>query len=232
MNIKQFRYSADNLGYMVHGTQTAVVIDGGAVDEMLDYADREGLSITCVTNTHSHYDHISGNREMLERTGALFLDCSAAEQQGAIDVDGEPMAVFSTPGHMDDCITFSTGSSLITGDTLFNGTVGNCFSGDLKRFFESIRFLLSFPGETQIYAGHDYVRDSLAFSRTLEPGNRDIDVFMEAYDPGHVVSTLAWELKINPFVRFDDDAMIRVLRERDMPSETSYDRWQSMMERF
>ena len=34
MEIKQFQYSSDNLSYVIFGRQEAVVIDGGAVDEI------------------------------------------------------------------------------------------------------------------------------------------------------------------------------------------------------
>jgi hydroxyacylglutathione hydrolase len=37
MKVKQFRYSADNLGYLVYGKKEAMAIDGGAVDEMLAF---------------------------------------------------------------------------------------------------------------------------------------------------------------------------------------------------
>ncbi len=37
MNIKQFRYSSDNLGYLIYGKDSALAIDGGAVQAILDF---------------------------------------------------------------------------------------------------------------------------------------------------------------------------------------------------
>jgi len=37
MNVKQFRYSEDNLGYLVYDKQNALGIDCGAVDAMLSF---------------------------------------------------------------------------------------------------------------------------------------------------------------------------------------------------
>jgi len=73
------------------------------------------------------------------------------------------------------------------------------------------------PPETLIYAGHDYVRDSLAFAEYLEPGNEDIKRFRAAYDPRDVYSTLAEELKINPYLRFNEEPIVALLKEKDLP---------------
>ncbi|MFH1155942.1 MAG: MBL fold metallo-hydrolase [Pseudomonadota bacterium] len=229
MKVKQFRYSADNLGYLVYGARNAVAVDAGAVDEMTAFAETSGLTITVVTNTHAHFDHVSGNHRMVDATGAQFLDPGHVLAAGGLEIDTGVIKVFHTPGHTDDSVTFKAGDSLITGDTLFNGTVGNCFSGDMKRFLASLSFLLTFPPGIRIYAGHDYVRESMAFARSLEPGNPAIDAFLAGHDPWHVVSTLAEEIKVNPYLRFNDPAMIRLLKLRGLPVESEYDRWTSIM---
>ena len=82
---------------------------------------------------------------------------------------------------------------------MFNGTIGNCFSGNLAAFYRSLRRLMAFAPATKIFAGHDYVRESMAFARSLEPENVRIQEYLAAYDPdGVVVSTLADELAANP----------------------------------
>ena len=40
MGIRQFRYSSDNLGYLVYGNETALAIDGGAGRAILDFWKR------------------------------------------------------------------------------------------------------------------------------------------------------------------------------------------------
>jgi hydroxyacylglutathione hydrolase len=229
MNLRQFRYAADNLGYLVWHDGNAVAIDGGAVDEILAFAQARGLRIRWVTNTHGHGDHTRGNEALLDRTGAEFLDWRRFSHGAGVAPGAHPLVAYRTPGHMADGVTFQAGPALITGDTLFNGTVGNCFSGDLNAFFASIRFLLAFAPETRIYAGHDYVRQSMAFARALEGENPWIDGYLARYNPAHVVSSLADELQVNPYLRFNDPAMIRILRARGLPVETESDRWHSLM---
>ena len=114
-------------------------------------------------------------------------------------------------------------------DTLFNGTVGNCFSGDMAGFFRSIKKLMALPEEIKIYAGHDYVSDSLAFARKLEPANRAIDTYLADYNPAHVVSTLADEFAVNPFLRFNEPSIIELLAARNMKRTTEFERFESLM---
>ncbi len=232
MKIKQFRYGPDNLAYLVYGTKTALAVDPGAVDEMIAFAKSENLTITFITNTHSHHDHTTGNREMLKKSGGRFLDCGKIRNREFIDIDGEKLLILYTPGHMDDCLSFRAENFMITGDTLFNGTVGNCFSGDMKSFLDSVKQLTSYPKETLIYAGHDYVKESMAFARTIDKNNPEIERYLERYNPDHVVSTLEDEFKANPYVRFNDADMIEIMKKKGLPVKTEYERWLSIMELY
>ncbi len=232
MKIKQFRYSADNLAYLVYGTKTAVAIDAGAVSEMIVFAKETGVTISHVTNTHMHYDHTTGNDAMLEQTGAEFIDCRSFIPQGTIDIDGEVLEVFHTPGHMDECVTFKAANWMITGDTLFNGTVGNCFSGDMNGFLKSINHLMSFPQDTLIYSGHDYVNEAIAFTRTIDPDNPYLDAYLAKKDSYHVVSTIEDEFRVNPFVRYNDDSMIAILTNRNLLVGSESERWKSIFDLY
>ncbi len=230
MQIKQFRYSTDNFSYLLYGSQSAMAIDAGAVDSILSYVKDLNLHLQYLTNTHMHPDHVSGNREILERTDADFLDNQTLRKQKTILLDNETIQVFHTPGHTEDSMIFHTDGHIISGDTLFNGTVGNCFTGDLKAFFSSIKLIFDLPETTIVYAGHDYVRYAIQFARTIDPDNPELDRFLSKYDPYHVFSTLADELKVNPYVRFNDKKMIAVLKKRGLSVETEFQRWKSLME--
>ena len=227
-NIEQFRYG-DNLGYLIFGQTEAMAIDGGAWQEILAFLETHNLTLKFVTNTHQHYDHTSGNEQLLRKTKAKFLNSSTLADNQEIIVNGDVVIVYRTPGHTSDSICFHTGNILVTGDTLFNATVGNCFSGDQKSFYSSIKRLMSLPDETKIYAGHDYIRDSLVFAIHLEPDNKEIDSFRNSYDPDHAYSTLADERKINPYLRFNEEPIINLLKKNHLPHTTEWERWSSLM---
>jgi len=229
LKIEQFRYGADNLGYLVYGSDSGIAIDGGAADPILSFAADRGISLLYVANTHAHSDHTSGNRTLLARSRARLLAGGELPDGRQIELGEHRIRIIRTPGHTADSLCFYTGRALLAGDTLFNGTIGNCFSGDQEGFFNSIRKLMALPDETQVYAGHDYVRDSLAFARRLEPENGAIDEFLTSYDPHHVVSTLAQERRINPYFRFNDPGIVRLLEKLNLPRATEWERWQSLM---
>ncbi len=229
VNIKQFRYSADNFGYLVYSGKSAMAIDAGAVDAILDFVAANSLDLEFVTNTHMHPDHTMGTDAVLKRSGAEYIQNSTLRADGQAVLGDKTINIYHTPGHKKDSVVFHVDGALITGDTLFNGTIGNCFSGDMDGFFDSIKLLLEFPGETLVYAGHDYVRESLDFARMLEPGNEAIDRFLAKYDPGHVVSTMDEENRINPYLRFNEPSMARMLESRGLPAGSEKERWFSLM---
>ena len=229
MGIRQFRYSSDNLGYLVYGAKTALAIDGGAVRGILDFVEKNGLQLRAVTNTHKHPDHTAGTGDLVKLSGAEYLSREMLLEAGRVFVDDLKIDVIDTPGHTEDSLSFGVGGCLITGDTLFNGTVGNCFSGDLRAFYESVKKLLAYPADTRVYAGHDYVKYAMAFAKIVEPDNAKIDAFLKKVDVAHITSTLADELEVNPYVRFNAEPIITLLKKRGFPVGTEYERWLGVM---
>jgi len=66
-------------------TREAGVFDpGGDVDDILSVLESEDLSLSCIVNTHAHWDHVGGNRALQERTGApILLHADEAPSLGA-----------------------------------------------------------------------------------------------------------------------------------------------------
>jgi len=89
---------------------------------------------------------------------------------------------------------------------------------------------MTLPDETRIYAGHDYIMDSIAFARHLEPQNDYIEIFQKSHNSDIMVfSTLAEEKQINPYLRFNHEAIINILKENNLPFDTEWQRWESLM---
>jgi hydroxyacylglutathione hydrolase len=229
MQVEQFRYGADNLGYLVYGGKTAMAIDGGAENAILSFVKLRNLELTYVANTHSHMDHTMGNQELLRHSSAAFLDFDTLMKEKQIEMDGEKIAVFHTPGHTGDSVCFYFDNILIAGDTLFNGKVGRCFTGDFPRFLTSIKTILKLPGETLVYAGHDYVEEYVEFARNLEPDNAYLDSYLKKYNPDHVCATLEDERRVDPFLRYNDDKIRSILKNRGLPASTEPERRESLM---
>jgi len=226
-----------NFHYLIACEQTneAMVIDPLDAERCMDAANKNGFKITQILNTHEHWDHIDGNSDMREKTGASIL-----AHHGAIDtipnVDkglkaddlisigtSISLKVLDTPGHTDSHVCLlSQGPdpALFCGDTLFNAGVGHCKSGGnpdtLYNTFSKQLNLLS--DETRIFPGHDYMINNLEFTLDREPDNKYALGFLKKLrnQSSHdaYISNMADERKINSFLRLENSAMINQLRKK------------------
>lgn len=233
MKIQQFRFEHpvwDNvLGYVLHSGGEAIVIDGMAGEEIFEFCRTEDLKITAVTNTHLHDDHTGGNSFFTDSKGLPYISPAQAEASGKMMIGDEEVSIRRSPGHSEDSVIFMSGNLLISGDTLFNGTVGNCYSGDYAAYFKSLDFLMSLPDATKIYAGHDLVSYAMGVARGIDPQNPHIDTYLSGYDAARVSSTIGQEKQVNPFVRWNDSALDAFRKTLSLPVSTPFERWRAMM---
>jgi len=151
-------------------TKEAVVIDPGEEGErILHVAEKAGLKIRKVVNTHGHFDHIGANLQIVEKTGAQLLihaddlpllqnarghaevyGLSVAaspepdrllEQGDTLQVGELSLRVFHVPGHSPGSICLLTEGHLFVGDVLFAGSIGRTDlpGGDFDLLVEGIR---------------------------------------------------------------------------------------------
>lgn len=167
-------------------TRLAVVVDSGDEGRrILSHVQKHGLRVLYIINTHGHLDHIGANGAVKEATGAQILIHSgdapmltdpalnfskfmghpiAGPPADRLVQDGDVLQVgtlrlnvIHTPGHTPGGICLLIGDHLITGDTLFAGSIGRTDfpGGSHETLIESIKEkLLILPDETRVYPGH------------------------------------------------------------------------------
>lgn len=173
MIIKPIKHgSMDNFSYLIGCEQTrkAMVIDPGAnVKRILSEAQKQGLSIEFIVNTHGHGDHTAGSAKLKLLTGARIiiheLDAAAvpeADTRLSDEIDlplgALTLRVIHTPGHTPGGICLYGEGQLFTGDTLFVGDSGRTDlpGGHRPTLGASIRRLMQLPDTTVVWPGHDY----------------------------------------------------------------------------
>lgn len=147
---------------------------------------RNGFEIAGILLTHGHFDHIWGANKLRELTGAKIYayeqekalcedavtNASASvgkpytvipdvyvKDKEKITIAGITCEVIATPGHTigSCCYYFEPSEMLISGDTLFQESVGrtDLATGSASQLHRSItEKLFKLPGNVTVYPGH------------------------------------------------------------------------------
>jgi hydroxyacylglutathione hydrolase len=147
----------------------ALLVDPAyAIEQYLDEAESLGVRIVRVLETHTHADHVSGHGRLALEHG---LPVSIHGESGAEFPhdplgDGDELAAGSlrvrclhTPGHRPEHCCFLAGGNLMTGDSLFVGSVARPDLAVEARegsegLFQSLQRLLELPDEVRVFPGH------------------------------------------------------------------------------
>jgi len=126
--------------YFIESDGEAVVIDPlREVQPYIDRANRAGVKIKYVLETHFHADFVSGHLDLAAKTGAniVYGPTAVPNFEAHIATDGEllhvgklKIKVLHTPGHTMESSSYllfdekGKETALFSGDTLFIGDVG------------------------------------------------------------------------------------------------------------
>ncbi|HEV8657408.1 MAG TPA: MBL fold metallo-hydrolase [Thermoanaerobaculia bacterium] len=125
--------------YLIGSNGEAAIVDPQRdVDQYIAEAQRRGLRIKYVIETHLHADFVSGHRELADRTGAEIIIGAAAgahfphrdvREGDSVKLGDVELRALETPGHTPESISWlivdgGRPVKVLTGDTLFIGDVG------------------------------------------------------------------------------------------------------------
>ncbi len=152
---------------------------------LLESAQEHSLSIEMILLTHSHWDHTAEVALLKEQLNVPIyihaLDAGNLQKPGSdglplyspiraikpdgflveaqeINVGNLTIQVIHTPGHTPGgvCFYLPQEKILISGDTLFRGTIGNLSfpTARPELMWDSLKKLAALPPDTKVYPGH------------------------------------------------------------------------------
>jgi glyoxylase-like metal-dependent hydrolase (beta-lactamase superfamily II) len=164
--------------------ETLVIDPGDEPDRIIELIRENSMQVKYILCTHAHFDHVGAVSDIKKETGAPIvihrdeqeiyrgtrkqaalwgLDLDDLPDPDTLVSDGDVLEignlkfmVIHTPGHSPGCICLSGENILITGDTLFAGSVGRTdfHGGDIMALKKSFRRLMSFSEKTRVLPGH------------------------------------------------------------------------------
>jgi len=173
--------------FIVQSQAEAIIVDPGDEPErILRFIKDINATPTRIVATHTHFDHVLGvdgvrkatktpfmihrdDLPMLESMQSRVRQIMGFEVPPPPKVDGylkdgeslnlgdETIRVLHTPGHSPGSISLSGDGYVLTGDALFNQSIGRTDlpGGDLETLVRSIRErLFKLDDETIVYPGH------------------------------------------------------------------------------
>jgi len=180
----------ENFVYLIrdHASGRAAIVDPAwDVQQVIDLAKQQDVTITDVLLTHSHHDHINGINDVLNQYDAqLHLLKDEAEFWGqslntpslhhggdVIKLGETDIKILHTPGHTPGSACFHLGDDLITGDTMFVYGCGRCdlSGGDPEVMHDTLRKLGHLPNSTLIHPGHNYADKTTCTMHEQVEGN-------------------------------------------------------------
>ncbi len=159
---------------------TAVVIDPKRdYEDYLITAEKNGLKITAIIDTHVHADHVSGALELSKRTGAVIytgndpeieFQHSVLKEGDVLKFGNALLEIIETPGHTPHSLSvlikdLARGDKplmVLTGDLLFVGGIGRpdlagkeLLDEQIENLYKSLYDkILKLPDYVEVYPAH------------------------------------------------------------------------------
>jgi hydroxyacylglutathione hydrolase len=241
----------DNYIWLLHDDQHALVVDPGSAHEVLHWLEKHpGIQLEHVLVTHHHGDHTGGIAQLLDATHAKVhapatepanYTHHAVSEGEYFRWHGASLRVLQVPGHTAGHIAWvveipDQDPILFCGDTLFSAGCGRVFEGTPEQMHASLQKLAQLPGRTRVCPAHEYTLSNLRFAQTVECQNTDLAQHtnhcqrLRAQHQPTLPSTMALELKINPFLRVNQASVRASALQRNPHIKTDAEAFAALRE--
>ena len=231
LEIFQFPCRQDNYGVILHDRDSGITIsiDAPELEAVDDVLESRNLKLTHILTTHHHMDHVEANEALKSKYGCQIIGpAEEADKIPGIDkshghgdsfeIGGHRIEVIGAPGHTLGQVNyyFADQGVVFCADALFALGCGRIFEGTPEMMFTALDRLAALPGDTLVYAGHEYTLANAKFALSVDPENaelveraKEIELLRDNGKPT-LPTTIDLEKRTNPFLRASD-AKIRAL---------------------
>ena len=234
MKIEIISCLQDNYSYLIinESKKIACVIDPSEPEPIIAFLEDKKIKLKFILNTHHHYDHVGGNKQLKKKYGAKVVGFKGDRKRiPEIDIilsdrevwksDKFEAKIYHIPGHTlgHVCYHFFNQNILFTGDTLFSLGCGRIFEGTYEQMFLSLKLIKSFPKNTIIYCGHEYTLKNSDFCLKYDSRNTALKekiLSVKNYlnkGLSSMPTTLEDELICNIFLKSEDIETFSKLRD-------------------
>ena len=224
----------DNYSYLIfdRDKKIACVVDPSEAKPIIDVIERNKIDLKYILNTHHHYDHVGGNKELKEKYNSKIVGFKFDKDRiPEIDITVEDnqiwknenfeIKIYHIPGHTSGHIAFHffKEKKIFTGDTLFSLGCGRIFEGTYKQMYNSLNKLKTLPTSTKIYCGHEYTLNNAKFCKKYDSENKNLQKKIEKIEEQikngvpTIPTTIGNELDCNIFLRAKDLSAFSKLRD-------------------
>ncbi len=240
--IKAFQ---DNYIWCIEDTTShdCIVVDPGDSSPVKNYLDKNKLTLKGILITHHHFDHTGGINSLTE---AAPIDVYGPENpkitsithplknNDQITLLGTRFLIKEVPGHTLDHIAFYSekdtshkDSWLFCGDTLFSAGCGRLFEGTPSQMLNSLKTLINFPHETEVYCTHEYTLANLSFAKAVLPNSEETNTYFNHCQQkitegfSTIPTTIKTELSINPFLNCTKNELVHAVCKHSNSTDNS-----------
>lgn len=177
-----------------------VIDAGASPEAILGFLQKNNLKLKALLFTHGHFDHVSAINRLKDETDALIyihqddeellLDPKKSfgsfygmfpsfnpvkpdvlfKDDDVIEIDDIKLKVMHTPGHTKGSSIFICDDYIISGDTLFCGSIGrtDLYGGSMQTILQSLKKIACIKGEYIVLPGHGE-RTTLSYEKNTNP---------------------------------------------------------------